>query len=138
MPNGTTRMAGTVSHIGRRAWECKGDCQKDPKDPNATFWNNATKLECKICGFEPSPKCRLWGDGKGVKGGRWKKDNGVPPPAKPSTPSVQTAVGKAATEKRMAAADNKQAEKLRKLELEKEALQQKSGQARSWARQGSG
>ena len=74
MTNASSRMAGTVSHsIGRRAWECKGDCQKNPKDLDATYWNNATRMECRQCGFEPSPKCRLWGDGEGVKGGEVEK-----------------------------------------------------------------
>ena len=80
-------------------------------------------MECKMCGYEPSPKCRLWGDGNGLRGGRWKTDNGTPPPPKPTTPSVQTPTGKAAGEKRVAAAAEKQAAAVRKLELENEALQ---------------
>ena len=107
MTNGSSKMAGTVSNIsiGRRGWGCRGECCKDPKKPAATFFNNATRMECKRCGSKPNTKCILFGDGNGVNGGNWKKDNGVAPVAKPSAPSRQTAAGKAAGDQR--AADNK-------------------------------
>ena len=112
---------------GRRSWECKGKCCKNPKYTDG-YWNNATRMECRNCGFEPNRTCRLWGDGKGVGGGKWKPDNGPRPPG-PSAPSKQTAAGKAATDKRAAAAESKQVEKLRKekekAEQEIEALRQK-------------
>lgn len=116
---------------GRREWKCKGECCKNPKFLNASDkgkWNRASKLECQECAFLPNKTCPLWGDGLGVNGGKWKVDNHIAPDTQ--LPSKQTAVGKAATDKK--AADNKQLEKVRKdneaLRKDLEALRKKTKQ----------
>ena len=124
----TNAFTTKARNHGRRGWKCLGECCKNPKFTQASDegkWNNATKMQCTVCGFKPNTKCPLWGDGMGVNGGKWKKDNGVPPTDPPS-PSRQTPAGKAATDER--AADKKQFEKMRK---DNEALREELARSKA-------
>ena len=101
----TSAFTTKTRNHGRRAWKCNGKCAKEAKFRDAADggkWNNATKPTCTECGYKPNTSCCLWGDGLGVNGGKWKKDNGVAPtsPPQPPQPSKQTPAGKAATEKK--------------------------------------
>lgn len=116
MTNASSRLAGTVMHHkpGRRAWGCTVCC-KDKKKPTDTFYNNATRMECKQCGSKPNTRCLLFGDGDGGTREKWKKDNGVPPvsPA-PKSPSTRPPAQQAANDKRAADKLKKECEDLRK------------------------
>ena len=125
----TNAFTTKVREHARRAWKCKGKCCTSPKILEASDqckWNNATKMQCTEagCNFKPNTSCILWKDGLGVNGGKWRKDNEVPPTDSPP-PSKQTPAGKAATDKRAA---DKQVEKLRKekekAEKDAEAMRQ--------------
>ena len=101
----TNAFVTKTRNHGRRAWKCKGKCCKLAKFNDASDggkWNNATKLECVECGYKPNPSCILWGDGLGVNGGKWKKDNGFPPssPSQPTQPSKRTPAVQAANDKK--------------------------------------
>ena len=102
----TNAFVTKTRNHGRRAWKCKGKCCKLAKFNDASDggkWNNATKMECVECGFKPNTSCILWGDGLGVNGGKWKKENGIPPasPSQP-TPSKRPPAQQAANDKRAA------------------------------------
>ena len=94
---------------GRRCWRCNGECSKNPKFTQASDrgkWNNAFEPQCTECGYKPNPSCMLWGDGLGVNGGKWKKDNHIAPSSSSQpTPSKRTLAQQAANDKR--AADKK-------------------------------
>ena len=111
MSNAPFQMAGKQPSI--RSWGCIGPCCKDKKKPTETFYNNATKMECRQCGSKPSPKCFLFGKGGSGKRERWKKDNGTPPVSQPS-PSQRPPAQQAVNDKRAADKAKKEIEDLKK------------------------
>ena len=111
MTNAPFQMAGNKP--GFRAWGCVGPCCKDKKKPTDTFYNNATRMECKQCGSEPSKKCFLYGKGGSGKREKWKPDNGKPPVSQPS-PSQRPPAQQATNDKRAADKAKKEIEDLKK------------------------